>query len=114
MTVLIDRGSANQAQIRSRSATASESRFRTIIPQPSDRTKPSARASDALHRPSADIMWAFEKEWTISGRQITSLRLPMPSGIDRCSQYRQALCTATKEEEQPVSIAKFGPSIPSV
>ena len=58
------------ASTRSPSATASDSRFSTTIPQPSPSEKPSAAASKVLQRPSAASMRAFEKATVFSGARV--------------------------------------------
>ena len=57
--------------MRSPSARASESRFSTTTPQPSPRTKPSARESKGLQRPSGAIIRERDSATVVSGEQIT-------------------------------------------
>ena len=59
------------ASTSSPSASASASRFSTTTPAPSARTKPSARASNALQRPSGAIMCARDRMIVVSGERIT-------------------------------------------
>src|SRR4029453_274993 len=98
----------------SRCRTASERRFRTTIPQPSPRTIPFAPASNALQRPSGDNTRAFDNAIVATGERIRftpPARAWLHSPFDR---LRQARCTATREDEQPVSIATQGPWNPNV
>src|ERR1700730_12568647 len=97
------------ARIRSQSARALERRFNTTTPHPSLRTKPSAAASNDLHRPSGDIMCAFERTMVVSGIRI---RLTPPAKAMRHSPALKlwpARCTATRDAEQPVSNETDGP-----
>ena len=57
-------------RIRSPSAQALERRFKTTTPHPSLRTKPSADPSKETHRPSGDIMCAFDRAIVVSGMRI--------------------------------------------
>ena len=74
-------------QIRSPSAWASLSRFRTTIPHPSPRTKPLAEASKALHCPSGDSIPALARS---SVSRPTKMAWTPPTRImsasSRCSE----------------------------
>src|ERR1700736_3319336 len=99
-------------RIRSPSARALDSRFNTTTPHPSLRTKPSADASNDLHRPSGDIMCAFDRTMVVSGIRI---RLTPPAKAKRHApalKLWQARCTATNDAEQPVSTETDGPCNP--
>ncbi len=74
------------ASTRSPSASASDSRFRTTIPQPSPSEKPSAAASKVLQRPSEASMRALEKAIVFSG---ASVRWTPPATAIRHSPLRR-------------------------
>src|SRR5260221_13580593 len=79
------------------------------MPAPSPRTKPSADASNALHRPSGDSIDAREKPVNPPGVIITvtppaNATSPRPARM--CSHDA---CTAVTAEEQAVSIGTVGP-----
>ena len=57
----------------------------TMTPQPSPRTKPSARASNALQRPSGAIMRAFDSATVVSGSRMQ---------VDAAGEGQVALATA--------------------
>ncbi len=94
------------------SAMASDSRFSTIIAQPSARTYPSAEASKVWHRPVKDIMRERDAVTDPSGKSIR-LTPPASAMSDSCARR---LCTArwmaTREDEHAVSTAMFGPCTP--
>ncbi len=95
--------------MRSPSARASHQPLEHDMPQPSPRTKPSARASNALQRPSGAIMCAFERAIVTSGNRM---RLTPPARASEHSPRRRlctARCTATSDEEHAVSIERLGP-----
>src|SRR2546426_3781434 len=97
------------AQIESPPARAWDKRFRTTTPQPSPRTYPSASAENVLQRPSGASIRALDKVIDASGERI---RLTPPARAMSHSRWRKlctARCTATREEEQAVSIAMLGP-----
>ena len=102
------------ARMGSPAATASGNRLRAITAQPSARTKPSAAASKVLQCPSGAIMPHFENSTIASGESTT---LTPPASARLLSPARrlwQARCTATRDEEQAVSIETQGPCRPSV
>src|SRR5262249_40156778 len=75
----------------------------------SPRTYPLACASNVLHRPSEERKPALAKLADTSGRRI---RFTPPATADSDSpsqRLRQARWTATREDEQAVSIARLGP-----
>ena len=76
------------ARMRSPSASASLSRFKTTTPQPSARTNPSAAASNTLQRPSGASIRAFESVIWISGPRI---RLTPPARAESTLAGSQAL-----------------------
>src|SRR3954464_5335083 len=102
------------ARIRSPSATASESRFRTTTPTPSLRTKPSARESNVLQRPSGAIMPHFEKHTYPSGESSTFTPPARARFVSPVRRLVHARCSATSDEEHAVSTATAGPLKPSV
>ena len=83
--------------------------MRTTTPDPSPRTKPSARASKLLQRPSAAIAFSREKPMVIAGDRM---RLTPPARARSDSPHRrlwQARWAAASEDEQAVSIERLGP-----
>ena len=100
-------------QIRSPAASASSRRLRTSIPQPSLRTKPSARSPNVQHRPEGDSIPALANASVVNGERIT--HTPPASARSASPRCRPATawCTATSDEEQAVSTAIEGPSGPN-
>src|SRR5271165_6648007 len=100
------------AKILSRSARASDRRFNNTMPQPSLRTKPSAAASKALHRPSGAIICDLDKIMVVSGIRIRFT--PPASAIRHSPAFKlwQARYTAVRDEEQAVSTETLGPFNP--
>ncbi|KYF86719.1 hypothetical protein BE18_15425 [Sorangium cellulosum] len=90
-------------------ASASESRSRTTTPQPSPRTKPSARASKVLQRPSAASMPSLAIATHSSGASTRLTAPTMARSHSPASRLRQARWTATSEDEQAVSTTRLGP-----
>jgi hypothetical protein len=78
------------AWIRSPSRCACDSRLITRTPPPSPRPKPSARALNALHRPSGASPPNFDTNTIISG---ASSRLTPPTSATVASPLR-TLCPA--------------------
>src|SRR3989304_1409884 len=88
---------------------ASERRLSTTMPQPSPRTEPLALASKVLHRPSSASTCNFDIRIVESGR---IMRFTPPAKVMRHSparRLRQARCTATREDEQAVSLDRLPP-----
>ena len=99
--------------MRSPSASASLSRFKTTIPQPSPRTYPFAAASNVLHCPSGDNIAAFPR----SSESLPDRIVCTPPARARAASPRcrpdTAWCIATSDDEQAVSSAIAGPPRPS-
>ncbi|MEZ5979749.1 MAG: hypothetical protein R3F34_16235 [Planctomycetota bacterium] len=98
---------------RSPSRSASDRRFSSTTPAPSERTEPFARASKLLQRPSAASICAVHTATVPSG---SSRRLMPAANAASHSPVRRlctASCSATSDDEHAVSSAKHGPRSPS-
>ena len=99
-------------QILSPSASASLSRFSTITPHPSLRTKPSADESKALHAPVFDSIPS--SLWNRT-RERDSVAFTPPARARFTSPRLKAAAawwTAAKEDAQATSTGIAGPSKP--
>ena len=97
------------ARMRSPAARASRARLSTTTPQPSLRTKPSARASNALQRPSDASARAREKNTVSWGARMA---LTPPASATSHSPARRlwhARWIATSDDEHAVSTTRLGP-----
>src|ERR1700757_137739 len=79
-------------------------------PAPSPRTKPLARASKLLQRPSGDSIDALQNPMLPSGRTITFTPAANASSISPFQMPWHAKSTATSEDEHAVSTARLGPT----
>src|SRR5436190_18148758 len=101
------------ARTRSPSAWASLRRFRTIVPQPSPRAKPSASASKVLQRPDAASIPVLQSTTVVTADRMT---LTPPATAIRHSSLRRlwhARWTDTSEDEHAVLTERLGPCRPS-
>ncbi|PSK62136.1 hypothetical protein B0E53_05953 [Micromonospora sp. MH33] len=92
---------------------ASDSRSTSSTPTPSPQPVPSAAAANALHRPSAASPPCRENSTNRPGVAIT---VTPPARARSHSPRRSACtarCTATRDEEHPVSTDTAGPSSPN-
>src|SRR3990172_4553133 len=103
-----------RARMVSSAARASERRLSTTIPQPSPRTKPLARASNVLQRPSGASAPTSERPINASGIKITFTPPARARLLCPVRKLWQARCTAVSDEEQAVSTAMHGPCRPNV
>ena len=102
------------AQMRSPSASASASRFRTTIPQPSLLTKPFADASKVLHALSGDSIpnSAISR---VNPGDSTALTPPTRArSTSPCRNPATAWCAATSDAAQLSITGIVGPWRPSL
>nr|WP_262401575.1 hypothetical protein [Actinomadura sp. CNU-125] len=93
----------------SRSRTASGSRLRATVPQPSPRTNPSAAASKAAQRPRADSAPARAKPMSPAHSSCTVTPPAKARSLSPECSERHARWTATREDAQAASTAIDGP-----
>src|SRR5436305_2734178 len=102
------------AKMGSFSRTASESLFKTTIPQPSPRPYPSPLASNVLHLPSDASARRLQRGRNPAG---PNSKLTPPARAKEDSplcKLSQAKCTATSDDEQAVSREIDGPCTPKM
>jgi hypothetical protein len=93
---------------------ASDNRSNNNTPAPSAHPVPSAAAANALHRPSAaSPRWRLNSTNT-PGVAITVTPPASASEHSPCRSACAARCTATSDDEQPVSTVIALPSRPKV
>jgi len=97
------------ATIGSPSRCASERRFNTTTPQPSPRTMPSAPASNVRQRPVGESIRALLVNTWPFGERMALTPAAIATSDSRERRLWTARCTATRLDEQAVSIAIAGP-----
>src|SRR5262245_36618454 len=80
-----------------------------MIPTPSLRTIPLAAASNGLQRPSGLVAPAFANAIVTPGERIRFTPPARATDDSPDQMLRQAMWTATSEDEQAVSRAMLGP-----
>ncbi|RGC64959.1 hypothetical protein C5N14_31075 [Micromonospora sp. MW-13] len=93
---------------------ASDSRSSSSTPTPSDQEVPSAAAANALHRPSSARPPCRENSTKAAGVHMAVTPATMARVHSRWRSAWPARCSATREDEQAVSMVTAGPSRPKV
>ena len=97
------------ASTGSPSAMASESRLSTTTPQPSPRTKPSARGVEGLAAAVGRHHAPLARATTVSGDSMTLTPPASARSLSRLRRLWHARWMATSDDEQAVSTATLGP-----